>query len=251
MDRLKGKVALITGGTSGIGFAAAKIFLAEGARVAITGHDADRLQKAHETLGQKCLPILADAGDLSSIDRTLDAVQTSFGTPDVLFLNAGIARYSTLESATEAAFDEMFALHVKGPFFTIQKAAPRMAAGSSIIITTSVNDRIGMKLTHVYASTKAAARQLVRTLAGELGPRNIRVNALSPGPVITDIGRTTGMNAQEGQQIADYVMGKVPLSRFAEAHELGSAALFLASDESSFVNGTELLVDGGWADVGQ
>lgn len=249
MDRLKGKVALITGGSSGIGFATARLFQSEGARVAITGGDPERLEKARVALGD-CLAICADAGDLSTIDRVLDGVTEALGAPDILFLNAGVARYSSLETATEAAFDEMVALHVKGPFFTIQKAAPRMASGSSIILTTSINNRIGMPMTHVYGATKAAARNLVRGLAGELGPRNIRVNAVSPGPIITDIGRTTGVSPEEGEKIVRYVLGKVPLGRFGEADELARAVLFLASDESSFVTGTEIVVDGGWSEVG-
>jgi NAD(P)-dependent dehydrogenase (short-subunit alcohol dehydrogenase family) len=141
-------------------------------------------------------------------------------------------------------------MRVKGPFFTVKKAAPDMPAGSSIILTTSINNRIAMPLTMVYATTKAAARQLVRSLAGELAARKIRVNALSPGPVITDIGRTTGVSAEQGRKIADYVIGKVPMARFSQAEEQARAALFLASDDSSFVTGTELIVDGGWVEVG-
>lgn len=249
LGRLEGKVALITGGSSGIGYAAAKLFMAEGARVAITGMGAEKLKKAAAELG--CLGIQADAGDIGTIEPVLQRVVDTLGAPDVLFLNAGIARYSTLTTATPEALDEMMDLHVKGPFFTIQKAVPMMADGSSIIITTSVNNRIGMPRTHLYAATKAAARQMVRTLAQELGPRRIRVNALAPGPVITDIGHTTGVTPEEGLQIGNYVLGKVPLGRFSAAEEQGRAALFLACEDSSFVNGIELLADGGWGEVGQ
>lgn len=249
MGKLSGKIALITGGSSGIGLATARQFAGAGAGVAITGRDPERLKIAAAELGSTCLAIQADAGSMSAIEPTLQATIDRFGVPDILFLNAGIARYSMLAAAAEADFEEMMALHVKVPFFTVKRISPLMARGSSIIFTTSINNRIGMPSTHLYAATKAAAAQLVRTLAAELGPAGIRVNAICPGATRTDITRTTGLSLDQQREIDAYVAHKTPLGRFADAREPALAALFLACEDSSYVNAHELVVDGGWTEV--
>jgi NAD(P)-dependent dehydrogenase (short-subunit alcohol dehydrogenase family) len=249
MQRLEGKTVLVTGGTTGIGFAAAELFLREGARVAITGQDPDRVARAAEALGSTVLAIRCDAGRLEDMEPMAARVQAAFGRLDVLFLNAGVARYGALAEISEADFDEIFAINVKGVIFPVQRLVRLMGDGGSVIITTSINDRIGMDSTHLYAASKAAARQLVRTLAGELARSGIRVNALSPGPTITAMGPKTGFSDARLHELADWVISQVPLRRFAAASELASAALFLASGDASFVTGQELVVDGGWTGV--
>lgn len=251
MGKLRGKRVVITGASSGIGLATARLFIAEGAHVAITSNDAQGLEAAARELGPQCIPIVADGGRIDLIPDLKNEILEKLGAPDILFLNAGVARYARLEKLTEAQFDEMYGLHVKGPLFTIQALVPDMPDGSVILITSSNSAKVGMDQTHIYSSSKAACRQLARTLAGELSPRRIRVNALTPGPVITNIGNTTGLSTTDAEAIGGYVIGKVPLARFAEADELAKTALFLVSDDSSFVNGTELIVDGGWVDVGR
>lgn len=251
MGKLTGKCAVITGASSGIGLATARLFIAEGARVAILSNDGPGLALAAEALGPDCLPIEADAGDVTGFAAIRTTILDRLGPPDILFLNAGVARYADLASLTERQFDEMYGLHVKGPLFLVKTFAPDMPDGAAILITSSNSAKVGMDKTHIYASSKAACRQLARTLANELAPRGIRVNALTPGPVITNIGDGTGLSQAEGEAIGAYVIGKVPLARFADADELARAALFLASSDASFVNGTELVVDGGWTDVGR
>jgi NAD(P)-dependent dehydrogenase (short-subunit alcohol dehydrogenase family) len=248
--RLAGKTALITGGTTGIGFATARRFLAEGARVAITGQDEARVARAGRALGAGVLALRSDAGVEAALEPLAQRIEAAFGTLDVLFLNAGIAPYGDLAAADADAFDRTFAVNVKGPLLAARRLVPIINRGGSIIFTTSMNSRIGMAKTHIYAASKAAAGSLVRTLAGELAPRGIRVNALSPGPVITEIGATTGMNEAEGLEVAATVLAKVPMHRFAEADELAAAALFLACADASFITGQEIVADGGWTGVG-
>ena len=244
--RLAGKNALVTGGTTGIGFASAKRFLAEGARVAITGQNAERVGRACDLLGPEVLAMRSNAGNVAEIEPLARSIAKAFGRLDVLFLNAGISPYGGLAAATEAAFDEIFAINTKAVLFYAQHFAPLMNRGGSIIVTTSITNRIGMAQTHIYAASKAAAGSLVRTLASELAAQGLRVNALSPGPVVTEAGARTGLSAAELQAVKDSVTAKVPMHRFASADELAGAALFLASADSSFVTGQEIIVDGGW-----
>jgi NAD(P)-dependent dehydrogenase (short-subunit alcohol dehydrogenase family) len=194
--------------------------------------------------------IRSDAGDLAEIESLARTIAELFGNLDILFLNAGIALYGKLASATTAGFDEAFAVNAKAVLFYTQYFAPLMNRGGSIIVTTSINSRIGMMQTHIYAASKAAAGSLVRTLAGELAAQGLRVNALSPGPVSTEVGGKTGLSAAELQAVKDSVIAKVPMHRFASPEELAGAALFLASADSSFVTGQEIVVDGGWIGVG-
>jgi len=249
-DRLVGKTALITGGTSGIGFATATRFLAEGARVAVTGRDSERVTRASEALGAGAIAIRSDAGKIAELEPLVRRIEGSFGRLDILFLNAGFSPYCDLRSVTERFFDETFAVNTKAILFYAQRFAPLMNPGGSIIVTTSITNRMGMAQTHVYAAAKAAAGSLVRTLAGELASLGLRVNALSPGPVSTEAGSRTGLSDSELQAVKDWVISKVPMRRFASPEELAAAALFLASADSSFVTGQEVIVDGGWTGIG-
>ncbi|HWJ20394.1 MAG TPA: SDR family oxidoreductase [Geobacterales bacterium] len=249
MGVLTGKRALITGGTTGIGLATAKAFLAEGARVAITGQSRDRLDQAQSELGIDVLCIRADAGRVADAETLITEVGQAFDGLDVLFLNAGIAKFAPLADVTEAFFDEQFAINVKGVLFTAQKAAPLMAAGGSIVVNTSVNNRMGMAGTLVYAASKAAARSLVRVLAAEFASRGVRVNAISPGPIETPIFGKLGLPDEQLQSIAGGLIQKIPLGRFGHADEIAKAVLFLASDNASFITGVELVADGGWTEI--
>ncbi len=249
MAKLTGKRALITGGTTGIGLATARLFMAEGARVAITGQSPERLDAARRELGPEVLAIRADAGRVADAAALVAEVGEAFGGLDVLFLNAGIAKFVSLADVTEAAFDEQFNVNVKGVLFTVQAAAPLLQHGASVIVTTSISNIMGLAGSSVYAASKAAARSMVRVLATELLPRGIRVNAISPGPIETPIMTKSGMPAEQVQGMMDMLVSKVPIDRIGHADEVARTALFLASDDSSFVVGAEIVVDGGWSDV--
>ena len=247
MGRFEGKTALVTGGTSGIGYAAAKLFKNEGATVAITGANDERLREAAASLAVEAF--LGDARDVAATKAAIQEAAQSVGKFDVLFLNAGIAKFAPLEMVEEDFFDEQFAINVKGVLFAAQAAVPHMRDGGAIVVNTSVNNSMGMPGTMVYAATKAAARSLVRTLAGELAGRRIRVNAISPGPVETPIYGKLGLAQEEVQAIAGSLISKIPLQRFGSAEEVAKAALFLASEDAAFVTGAELVADGGWTQV--
>jgi len=248
MARLDGKTALITGGTTGIGLASAQLFRQEGATVAITGQDQGRLDAAVDQLGE-VVAIRSDAGRVADCHALADQVRDRAGQLDILFLNAGIAKFAGLAEVDEALFDETFAINVKGVIFTVQALAPLMRDGGSIVVNTSVNAVMGMGGTLVYAASKAAASSLVRVLAGELAPRKIRVNAVSPGPVETPIYGKLGLPQEAVGQIAGSLIGHIPLGRFGQADEIAKAALFLASDEASFITGSTITADGGWTGV--
>lgn len=248
MAPFTGKFVLVTGATTGIGFATAKAFLAEGAQVVITGQNAERLDQAAAAL-PGAVPILADAGSVADAGQIADLIEDRFGRIDILFLNAGIAPRSTLAQITEAKFDEMFAVNVKGIVFPVQKLEHLLSVGASIIVTTSMNNRIGMEKTHLYSASKAAARSLVRTLANELSDRKIRVNAISPGPVATAMATKVDLSEEELRALGEKIMPRIPLARIAESDEIAKIALFLASDGASYMTGAELMADGGWTDV--
>src|SRR5271166_4565319 len=243
--KLKNKVALITGGTSGIGLATAKAFRDEGAHVVVVGQDQARLEEARHELGAEAMALRADLRNISEIDNLIQTVRKKFGHIDVLFANAGKGTAAPLEAVTEEQIDEQFAVNFKGIFFTVQKAAPILAKGGSVVLTTSFLNAVGTPGLSILSATKAAVRSLTRSLAAELAPRGIRVNAVSPGPISTPFHGKLGLSEKQLNEAASTIEDQVPLHRFGEAGEIAKAALFLASDDSSFMTGSELVVDGG------
>jgi len=249
MNRLKGKRALITGGTSGIGLETAKQFLKEGARVAITGRNPATLESARNELQQDVLIIPSDSSSVVAQKQVVEAIQQGFGGLDVLFVNAGIAELKPVEQWDEAAFDRSFAVNLKGPYFLIQALLPIFANPTSIVLNTSVNAHIGMPNTSVYAATKAAMLSLVRTLSGEFISRGIRVNAISPGPISTPLYNKLGLSKDDLTSVAASIQSQVPVGRFGTPLEIAHAAVFLASDESAFTVGSDLMIDGGMGNL--
>lgn len=250
MGKLDGKVALITGGTSGIGLATAKLFRDEGAHLVLTGRDAQRLQLAQQALGEEVLALASAADDLAAIDDLIDRVKDRFGRLDVLFVNAAAAKAMPMMEASEAQFDEIVRVNFKGAFFLIQKSIPLLQGkASSIIVTTSIANRLGSPSFSLYAASKAALRSLVRTLALELVGQGIRVNAISPGPIATPIFDNVGMSATAVTAKKAAIESKSPMHRFGRPDEIAKAVLFLASDDSSYMVGEEIVVDGGMSQL--
>ena len=242
LGKLKGKVAVITGGTAGIGLAAAKLFVREGAYVFITGRRQKELDEAVKTIGSNVTGVQGDVAKLADLDRLYETIKAK-GRIDIVFANAGLAEFSPLVNITEEHFDKLFNLNVKGALFTVQKALPLLNDGGSIILTGSVAGVKGTPAFVVYGATKAAIRNFVRAWTVELKERRIRSNVLSPGPTDT---------AQVARQPADAIariVSTIPMGRMGEPDEIAKAALFLASDDSSFVTGIELFVDGGRAQI--
>jgi NAD(P)-dependent dehydrogenase (short-subunit alcohol dehydrogenase family) len=242
MARLAGKRALITGGSSGIGLETARLFLHEGARVAITGTNPDTLNAARTELGD-VVAIRSDAGDAQGQKAVADQLQAAFGGLDVAFLNAGIGDFRPIEQWDEAGFDRSMAVNLKGPFFLIQALLPLFAAPASIVLNTSINAHIGMPNSSIYAATKAGLLSLVRTLSGELIGRGIRFNAISPGPIATPLHGKIGMD----EAAIAALVSQIPAGRRGLPAEIAQAVVFLASDETPFAVGSELIVDGGMA----
>jgi NAD(P)-dependent dehydrogenase (short-subunit alcohol dehydrogenase family) len=249
MNRLNGKRALITGGTTGIGLETARQFLAEGARVAITGKNPATLEAARAELGSDVLVIPSDASDAASQKAVAATLRDSFGALDILFANAGLADLRPVDQWDEAGFDRTFALNVKGPFFLIQALLPVFANPASIVLNASVNAHIGMSNTSVYGASKAALLSFTRTLSGELISRGIRVNAVSPGPVSTPLYSKLGLSEADLKTVSASIQGQVPAGRFGSPAEIARAIVFLASDESAFMVGSELLIDGGMSNL--
>lgn len=245
MSKLANKVAVVTGGNSGIGFTTARTFLAEGAEVIITGRNPEALDKAVAELGEGASAIVSDASKTSDIEKLAMELQSQGKRVDVLFLNAGIAKLAPIEQTDEALYDETFNINVKGLYFTVKHLLPLMGEGTSIVINASINAYIGMPNSSVYAASKAAVISMARTLSGELVGRGIRVNALSPGPINTPIFGKMGMSAEQLEATAAGIQQQVPMGRFGTPEEIAKAALFLASEDSSFVIGAELVADGG------
>ena len=247
MDKLSGKTALITGGTTGIGLAAARLFHAEGARVFITGRSEKTLAEAKELLPADVTPIRSDTSRLQDIDALVSALRAQIDHLDVVFINAGIAKFLPFEDITPEIFDEMFDINIRGAYFTIQKLLPLLRKGSSVVLTTSVAADLGFATSSAYGATKAALSSLARTLSNELAPRGIRVNEVSPGPIETPIYDKMGLAADQTAGFKDTMAGLVPLNRMGTADEVARAALFLASDDSSFLLGSKIRIDGGLA----
>jgi NAD(P)-dependent dehydrogenase (short-subunit alcohol dehydrogenase family) len=247
MMKLQDKVALITGGTTGIGLAAAKLFHAEGARVFVTGRSEAGIAEARKLLPRDVEVLPSDASSLEDVQALARTLKTRAGRIDVLFVNAGIARFLPIENVTPQLFDEQFDVNVRGAYFTIQQILPLMSSGGSIVLTTSVAADLGMATTSVYAATKAALSSLARTLANELAPRGIRVNEVSPGPIATPIFGKMGVTSEQADGMKDMMQSLVPLKRLGTAEEVAQAALFLASADSSFLLGAKVRIDGGLA----
>ena len=249
MGKLDGKIALITGGSSGIGLATAKRFTQEGAHVYITGRNQSRLEEAVKTVGANVTGVQGNVAKLEDLDRLFEQIRKEKGKLDVVFANAGIARYGVLGSIDEEHFDGIFDSNVKGLLFTVQKALPLLPDGASIILASSTVGSKGMPANSVYAASKAAIRSFARTWTTDLKVRQIRVNAISPGGTDTEGFRELTGSAQAGQDEIKSLSFIVPMGRLGHPDEIAKAALFLASDDSSYVTGTELFVDGGFAQV--
>ena len=243
--KLKNKVVFVTGGTSGIGLESARLFRAEGAQVAIVGSHAERLAAAGKELGDDVLLVSADLRKVDDIEHAVQQTVARFGHLDVVFANAGASTVAPLEAVTPEYFQHNVALNFAGTFFTIQKTAPHIRQGGSIVVTTSFLNEVGRPGLSVLAATKAAARSLVRTLGAELAPRGIRVNAVSPGAIATPFYSKIGLPEEQLSAIAAGLQDAVALKRFGDPVELARAVLYLASDDASYVTGTELVVDGG------
>src|SRR5271168_3087987 len=246
--KFSGKVAVIIGGTSGMGLATAKMLLDGGARVLVTGRSQAGLESAQKDLGKDAIVVSSDARSLTEIDALGSQVKAEFDTFDLLFVNAGFSIRAPLESMTEAVYDEMFNLNAKGPLFVMQKLTPLINRGSSIVLTTSIANVKGMPGNATYGAAKAALRSFARTLAAELLPREIRVNAVTPGPIDTPIVGKAFPGKGEAAQIREKMIGMVPMKRWGTSEEIAKAVLFLAFD-ATFTTGAEIPVDGGWSQL--
>lgn len=243
--KLSNKIALITGGTSGIGLEAAKLFRDEGATVIVVGQNPARLESAASQLGDSVTLLRGDVSKPADLENIINQIRDKYGRIDVLFANAGMGVAAPFGAVTEDQIDTQFDVNFKGVFFTIQKAAPLLGIGGSIVVTTSFLNEVGTPGLSILSATKAAVRSLVRSLGAELASHGIRVNAVSPGPISTPFHGKLGLSAKQLDEAALAIEDQVPLHRFGAAEEIAKAALFLASDDSSFMTGSELVVDGG------
>jgi NAD(P)-dependent dehydrogenase (short-subunit alcohol dehydrogenase family) len=249
MKRLEGKVAVVTGGNSGIGLATAKRLQAEGARVAISGRSRKTLDEAVRTIGNGVVAVQADVAKLTDVDKLFAEVSRKLGKIDVLFVNAGIVTFASFAETSERTYDEQFDINIKGAYFTIQKALPLLNDGASIILNTSVADRKGTVGASAYSATKAALRSLARTVAAELAGRGIRVNTVAPGPIVTPIFDRAGLPKEAVDEIAKELVSKVPMKRFGQPEEVAATVAFLASQDASYITGVEINVDGGLGQI--
>ena len=248
--KLEGKTAVITGGTEGIGFATAKLFVKEGAYVFITGRRQKELDEAVKAIGSNVSGIQGDVAKLADLDRLYATVRQQKGHIDILFANAGTGQFAALGAITEEHFDKTFNANVKGLLFTVQKALPLLRDGSSIILNASIVASTGASAFSVYSASKAAVRSFARTFTSDLKDRKIRVNAISPGVIPSPGYRNSlGMTEEQVKQYTDSVVGNIPLGRTGTLDEIAKAVSFLASDESSYITGIELVVDGGMTEI--
>ena len=248
MKRYENKKVVIIGGTSGMGLATAKMLLDGGARVLVTGRSKEGLESAQKELGNEAIVVSSDARSLTDLDALASRVKAEFDTVGLLFVNAGFSIRAPLESITEAVYDEMFNLNAKGPLFAVQKLAPLINRGGAVVLTTSIANVKGMAGNATYGAAKAALRSFARTLAAELIPREIRVNAVTPGPIDTPILGKMFPDKDAAAQLKEKMTGMVPMKRWGTSEEIAKAVLFLAFD-ATFTTGAELPVDGGWSQL--
>lgn len=249
MPKLENKVAIVTGGTSGIGKATAIDFIENGATVIITGRFQNTIDETIGKLGERAKGIVSDAGKMSDLLQLCSKVEAISSQIDVLFVNAGFGKYAPIEGIDEEHFDEQFNVIVKGTLFTVQQILPLIKEGGSIILNTSIVTEIGMQNSSVYSAAKAAVQSFVKTFASELVSRKIRINAVSPGPIQTNYFDRSNLTQEQIQSIAGAVLPQVPLGRFGQPSEVAKVVTFLASNDASFMHGTELFVDGGFPKI--
>jgi NAD(P)-dependent dehydrogenase (short-subunit alcohol dehydrogenase family) len=249
MGKLEGKIALITGGNSGIGLATAKRFVNEGAYVFITGRREPELAAAVKEIGKNVISVQGDVSNLADLDRLFAQIKQETGKLDIVFANAGIAKYARFGTITEQVYDSIFDINVKGLLFTVQKALPLLPDGASIILNASIVASKGLSSNSVYSATKAAVRSFARTWTTDLKDRHIRVNAVSPGSTDTPGFDQLLSSSETGKERLKMISSVVPLGRLGTPDEIAKAVVFLASEDSSYITGTELFVDGGFAQV--
>jgi len=247
--KLNGKVAVITGGNSGIGLATAQVFIQEGAKVVIVGRNQQSLNEAVQTLGEKATAIQADVANLADLDRLYPTIKAQIGNVDVIVVNAGVAAVRPLAQVDEAHYDQIMNINVKGAYFTVQKALPVLNDGAAIVLVASVASVTGTPGLSVYSASKAALRSLARTFSAELVDRGIRVNAISPGPIETPIFGKMELPPEVAEEMGESILSKVPMKRMGKPEEMASAILFLACSDSSYVLGAELFADGGLGQI--
>ena len=249
MGKLEGKIGLVTGGTSGIGFATARRFVGEGAHVFITGRRESELRTAVKEIGRNVTGVQGDVSKVEDLDRLFAQIKREKGTLDVVFANAGIAKYARLRTITEEFYDSIFDINVKGVVFTVQKALPLLPDGASIVLNSSIVGSKGLPSNSVYSATKAAIRSFARTWTTDLKDRRIRVNAISPGSIDTPGLSDLLASSETGEERKKMIEKLTPIGRLGKPDEIANAVVFLASDDSSYVSGIELFVDGGFAQV--
>ncbi|GLQ87290.1 SDR family oxidoreductase [Dyella flagellata] len=249
MNRFNGKTVLVTGGNSGIGLAAAKAYAAEGARVVITGRDAETLEKASAEIGTHVIALRSDAASLPDARQLAKTLKEQDIRLDAVFINAGIAKFAAFAEVDEALWDQTFDINAKGAYFQIQSLLPVLNQGAAILINGSINAHIGMPGSSIYAASKAVVISLAKTLSAELLPQGIRVNVVSPGPITTPLHGKLGFDAAALEATAKQIQAQIPLGRFGTAEELATTVLHLTAPESAFIVGTEVIVDGGMSQL--
>jgi NAD(P)-dependent dehydrogenase (short-subunit alcohol dehydrogenase family) len=245
MNRFEGKVAVVTGGNSGIGLGVAKAFAREGASVVITGRDEKSLKSAERDLGPNAMAVRADVSRLAEIDQAMSRIRDRFKKIDALFVNAGVGKFVPFDQVTESFYDEIMNVNLKGAFFTVHKALPLMPSGSAVVLNASINGHKGMPGTTVYGASKAAVLNLARTMSADLVARGIRVNSISPGPIESAILTRAGLSGEQLQQTREWIRDQVAIKRFGTPEEIAEAVLYLSSPASAYVVGTDLVIDGG------
>lgn len=247
--KLAEKVALVTGGNSGIGLATAKLFAQEGAQVVITGRDRNTLDAATSAIGKDVLGIQVDVTKLDQIDHLYEVATKKFGKLDILFANAGVGRFTSLSDTTEAVYDEVFSTNLKGLYFTVQKAEAHLNDHAAIVLNTSFLDKMGRPGTSLVSASKAAVRSLARTFSADLIDRGIRVNVVSPGVIATPFHSRKGLSEEVVAANAEKIIAQIPMKRFGTPEEIAKAVLFLSTSDSAYVLGTEIVIDGGISQI--